>query len=183
MAKHCWFINKASGHSSQGTEDEDDGRGTSSVILMVKFSTGFASRGWNYFGIWIKRKQKCNLIQALFRCWRCLQRISTSKSFWCCKFNFKLLSLNSATPLSLLKAGKGKPQVQLIKQKLKGMTSILGKCNGKINTEEKLELESAIKGLLEKVRTVTSTNPLESLHTRMWSLLLQLDIFISFLMK
>lgn len=36
---------------------------------------------------------------------------------------------------------------------------MLEKYNGKIATEEKSELESAIKGLLEKVSPVTSTNP------------------------
>ncbi|KAJ8566980.1 hypothetical protein K7X08_019188 [Anisodus acutangulus] len=168
--------NKASGPSSRGTEDEEDGKETSSVILMVTFATGVSLPSedeiiqmYNKFGDLNKKETKVlhdsNSVQIVYICGSDAQDAfneSVKQSpFGATDVNFKLSypSSNSEIPLSSLKVGKGKSQVQLIKQKLKGMASILEKCNGKITTEEKSELESEIKGLLEKVSIVPSTNP------------------------
>lgn len=167
-------LNKASGRSSQGTEE--DGRETSSVILMVKFSAGFSLpsedeiiRIYNKFGDLNEKETKVlcdsNSVQIVYRrgsdAAQAFKESVKQSPFGAADVNFMLSysSSNSEIPLSSLKARKGKSQVQLIKQKLKGMASMLEKCNGKITTEEKSELESAIKGLFEKVSTVTSTNP------------------------
>lgn len=168
-------LNKASGTSSQGTEDEDDGRETSFVILMVTFSTGFSLptedeifRIFNKFGDLNEKETKVlydsNSVQIVYRrgsdTEKAFRESVKQSPFGAANVNFTLsYPANSEIPLSSLKAGKGKSHVQLIKQKLKGMASILEKCKGKITNEEKSELESEIKGLLEKVSTVTSTNP------------------------
>ncbi|MCD9558787.1 hypothetical protein HAX54_016405 [Datura stramonium] len=168
-------LNKASGTSSQGTEDEDDGRETSFVILMVTFSTGFSLpsedeiiRIFSKFGDLNEKETKVlcdsNSVQIVYRrgsdAEKAFRESVKQSPFGAANVNFTLsYPSNSEIPLSSLKAGKEKSRVQLIKQKLKGMASILEKCKGKITNEEKSELESEIKGLLEKVSTVTSTNP------------------------
>ncbi|CAN4082440.1 unnamed protein product [Withania somnifera] len=167
-------LNKTSGPPSQGTVE--DGRETSAVSLMVTFSAGFSLpsedeiiRIYNKFGDLNENETKVlcgsNSVQIVYRrdsdAAQAFKESVKQSPFGAADVNFTLSysSLNSEIPLSSLMARKRKSQVQLIKQKLKGMASMLEKCNGKITTEEKLELENAIKGLLEKVSTVTSTNP------------------------
>ncbi|CAN4079232.1 unnamed protein product [Withania somnifera] len=167
-------LNKTSGLSSQGTEE--DGRETSSVILKVTFSAGFSLPSedeiiqiYSKFGELNEKETKVlcdsNSVQIVYRCGldaaQAFKESVKQSPFGAADVNFTLSysSSNSEIPLSSLKARKGKSQVQLIKQKLKGMASMFEKCDGKITTEEKSELDSALKGLLEKVSTVKSTNP------------------------
>lgn len=169
-------LKKESGPSSRGKENEDDGNEASSVILMVTFLTGFSLpsedeiiRIYNKFGELNEEETKVlcdsNSVRIVYRrgsdAAQAFKESVRRSPFGAANVNFTLSysSSKSESPLSSLKARKGKSQVQLMKQKLKGMTSILEKCKGKITSEEKSELESEIKGLLEKVSAVTSTNP------------------------
>ncbi|TMW90683.1 hypothetical protein EJD97_015385 [Solanum chilense] len=168
-------LKKESGPSSQGKEDEDDGREASSVILLVAFLTGFSLppedeiiRIYNKFGELNEEETKVlrdsNSVRIVYRrgadAAQAFKESVRQSPFGAANVNFTLsYSSKSESPLSSLKARKGKSQVQLIKQKLKGMASILDKFKGKITSEEKSELENEIKGLLEKVSAVTSTNP------------------------
>ncbi|XP_060191233.1 PWWP domain-containing protein 6 [Lycium barbarum] len=170
--------NKASGASCQGTEDEEVGRETSSAILTVTFSTGVSLPSedeiiqiYNKFGELNKKETKMlydsNAVQIVYMhgpdAEEAFKQSVRQNPFGAADVIFTLRnpSPNSEIPLSSLIASKGKKsEVKLIKQKLKGMATLLEKCKGKITIEEKLELESEIKGLLEKVSTVpTSTNP------------------------
>ncbi|WMV17548.1 hypothetical protein MTR67_010933 [Solanum verrucosum] len=167
-------LKKESGPSSQGKEDEDDGREASSVILLVTFLTGFSLpsedeiiRLYNKFGELNEEETKvlCDLnsVRIVYRrgsdAAQAFKESVRQSPFGAANVNFTLsYSSKSESPLSSLKARKGKSQVQLIKQKLKGMASILDKCKDKITSEEKSELENEIKGLLEKVSAATSTN-------------------------
>ncbi|XP_009618686.1 PWWP domain-containing protein 6 [Nicotiana tomentosiformis] len=161
--------------SSQGTVDEEAGTETSPVILMVTFSAGFSLPSddeviqiYNKFGDLNEKETKVlhdsNSVQVVYMrgsdAEEAFQESVKQSPFGATQVNFRIIyPSNSEIPLSSLRSAKGKSQVQLIKQKLKGMSSILEKCNGKITTEEKAELEGEIKGLLEKVSAVTSTNP------------------------
>ncbi|PHU27599.1 hypothetical protein BC332_05931 [Capsicum chinense] len=169
-------LSKAPGPSNQGAKIEGDGRETSSAILRVTFSTDVSLPSedeiiqiYNKFGELDEKETKflrdSNAVLIVYsRGSDAVKAFNASvrqSPFGAANVNFTLsYPSNSDLPLSSLKACKGKKSdVQLIQQKLKAMSSILERCKGKISAVEKSELEGEIKGLLEKVSEVTSTNP------------------------